>query len=69
MGRIAKGVKCSVIGCDEQAVKSISAQRIPQSLKVDVTRGRAYLCRRHYKENKKLTKEERRVERWRYAQI
>jgi len=69
MGRIAKGVKCSVIGCDEQAVKSISAQRIPQSLKVDVTRGRAYLCRKHYKEYKKLTREERRVERWRYAQV
>ncbi|MCD6126473.1 MAG: hypothetical protein J7J19_05695 [Thaumarchaeota archaeon] len=69
MGKIAKGVKCSVVGCDEQAVKSISVQKLPPSLKVDVTRGRAYLCRRHYKEYKKLTKEERRIEKWRYAQI
>ena len=69
MGKIAKGVKCSVVGCDEQAVKSISVQKLPSSLKVDVTRGRAYLCRRHYKEYKKLTKEERRIETWRYAQI
>ena len=69
MGKVAKGIKCSVVGCEEQAVKSIAAQRIPSSMKVEVSGRRAYLCEKHYKEFKKLTKQERMVERWRYANI
>ncbi|MCD6342141.1 MAG: hypothetical protein J7L83_04775 [Thaumarchaeota archaeon] len=69
MGKISKGAKCSVVGCEEPAVRSIARQRIPSSLKVKSEGRRAYLCEKHYKEFKKLTREERRVERWRYANI
>jgi len=69
MGKIAKGIKCSVAGCEEQAVKSIAVQRIPQSMKIEASGRRAYLCKKHYKEFKKLTRQERKVERWRYANV
>ena len=69
VGRIAKGVECSVQGCGGRAVKSVSAQKASQLLKINVSRGRAYLCEGHYKEFKKLTRKERRIERWRYSQL
>ena len=66
MGRIAKGVKCSVAGCDKQAVRTLSAQRVSAAgLMVGGTR-RAYLCKDHYKEFKKETKKDRMLEKWRY---
>ncbi|RLG08001.1 MAG: hypothetical protein DRN59_00080 [Thaumarchaeota archaeon] len=67
MGKVSKGVKCSVVGCENRAVKSISAQRIPSSMKVEAMGRRAYLCEKHWKEFKKLTKDERRIERLRYT--
>jgi len=66
MGRVSKGVKCSVIGCDKPAVRSLSPQRIPSALRVEASGRRAYLCRDHYKEFKKLIREEKLIERWRY---
>uniref|UniRef100_A0A7C4FCY8 Uncharacterized protein n=1 Tax=Thermofilum pendens TaxID=2269 RepID=A0A7C4FCY8_THEPE len=58
MGRVAKGVTCSVKGCSEKAVRSISRDMLEKSsmkveLKGDVG-SRVYLCRSHYKEYKKL---------------
>ena len=50
MGRVAKGVKCSVTGCDRQAVRSLSTEKVSSAkLKMDVVR-RVYLCKDHYKE-------------------
>jgi len=69
LGKVSKGVKCSVKGCEEPAVRSISAQKVSHVLRISISRGRAYLCEKHYKEYKKLTREERRIERWRYMQI
>ncbi|HDD40013.1 MAG: hypothetical protein J7K49_03330 [Thaumarchaeota archaeon] len=69
MGKVSKGVKCSVVGCEERAVRSIASQRVPSSMKVEVEGRRAYLCEKHYKEFKKLTRTERKVERWRYSTI
>ncbi len=69
MGKVAKGVECSVKGCGGRAVKSVSAQKASQVLSIETSRGRAYLCEAHYKEYKKRTREERRIERWRYAQF
>ena len=69
MGKVAKGVTCSVDGCEGRAVKSISAEKVGAILKISVSGGRAYLCEKHYKEYKKRTKEERRIERWRYMNI
>lgn len=66
MGRVAKGVKCSVAGCDKQAVRSLPREKVSTAgLNVGETR-RAYLCKDHYKEFKRETKKERMLEKWRY---
>jgi len=66
MGRVAKGVKCSVVGCDKEAVRSLSTEKVTAAgLKVGTAR-RAYLCKDHYKEFKKETKKEKMLEKWRY---
>lgn len=66
MGRVAKGVKCSVVGCDKEAVRSLSTEKVSSAgLRVSEAR-RAYLCKEHYKEFKKETKKEKMLEKWRY---
>jgi len=57
MGRVSKGEVCSVEGCEEKAVRSVSREKIEESkvgfkLKNPDSR-RVYLCRKHYKEFKK----------------
>lgn len=57
MGRVSKGVLCSVKGCSEKAVRSLSKDMLKRSgvcmeLKEDVG-SRVYLCRNHYREYKK----------------
>jgi hypothetical protein len=65
LGRIDKGVKCSVSGCEKDAIRSIAAGKVTAAgLKIDVER-RAYLCKEHYKEFKKATKKDRTLEKWR----
>jgi hypothetical protein len=67
LGRVAKGVKCSVKGCDNQAVRSIAtAKATSAGLNVGTGR-RAYLCKEHYREYKKKTKKEKKLEKWRYS--
>ncbi len=66
MGKVKKGVKCSVKGCNNEAVRSLSAEKAV-SAGLDVGSSRhAYLCKEHYKEYKKWTKKERMLEKWRY---
>lgn len=66
MGRVAKGVKCSVVGCDKEAIRSLSTEKVSSAgLRVGEAR-RAYLCKEHYKEFKKETKKEKMLEKWRY---
>jgi len=68
LGRIDKGVKCSVSGCGRDAVRSISAEKVRSAgLGVGGGEKRAYLCREHYKEFKKKTKKDKTVEKWRYS--
>jgi len=68
VGKISKGVKCSVIGCDEEAFKSLSIQRalLSNSLNLPSNINRAYLCKEHYKIWKKDTKDIREIERLRW---
>ena len=68
MGRVAKGVNCSVVGCGKQAVRSLSNEKVSRAgLNVGVMgRGRVYLCKDHYKEFKKQTKKEKKLEKWRH---
>jgi len=66
LGKIDKGVKCSVSGCEKDAVRSIAAGKVTAAgLKIDEER-RAYLCKEHYKEFKKATKKDRTLEKWRH---
>ncbi|MCK4482022.1 hypothetical protein KAU55_02265 [Candidatus Bathyarchaeota archaeon] len=70
MGRIAKGVKCSVSACGKEAIRSISAEKVRSAgLKVGSGERRAYLCKEHYREYKKKTKKEKKVEQWRYKGV
>ena len=71
MGRIARGETCSVDGCNEKAEYSISyveARILEQekNYKLRQVHGRVYLCKKHYKELKKLKKKEERFERLRF---
>ncbi|RLI37002.1 hypothetical protein DRO55_02325 [Candidatus Bathyarchaeota archaeon] len=68
MGRVSKGIKCSVIGCDKEAVRSLPIDKVTAAgLKVSGSR-RAYLCKEHYKEYRRspAVKREKMIERWRY---
>ena len=66
MGRIDKGVRCSISGCGREAARSLSAERVRSAgLNVGSER-RAYLCKEHYKEYKKRTKKDKQLEKWRY---
>jgi hypothetical protein len=68
MGRIDKGVKCSVSGCSREAIRSISADKARTAgLSVGSGERRAYLCKEHYKEFKKKTKKDKTLEKWRYG--
>jgi hypothetical protein len=65
MGRVKKGVKCSVKGCDEDAVRSLNVAKV-KNAGLDVEDGRrAYLCKEHYKEFKKGSKKDAQIEKWR----
>ena len=66
MGRVAKGVKCSVAGCDKDSIRSLPRDKVSAAgLKVDGAR-RSYLCRDHYKEYKKGSKKDKLIEQWRH---
>jgi hypothetical protein len=67
VGRIEKGVKCNVFGCGKEAVRSLSAAKVKAAgLKVTDEK-HAYLCKEHYKEYKKKTKKDKKLEKWRYS--
>ncbi len=67
MGKVSKGAKCSVSGCDKLAVRSISQEKAQSAnLNVEVTR-RVYICLDHYKELKKKLKKERKIDKWRWS--
>jgi len=67
MGIISKGAKCSVAGCDEDGVRSLSTSKVEGTgLSIPSGSKKTVLCKEHYKEWKKATKEDREVERARY---
>src|ERR687894_600041 len=69
MGKIDKGVNCSVQGCEEKGERSITSSKAQMASDLDLamTNKRAYLCKSHYKEWKKATKGERDNERARWT--
>ena len=68
MGRIEKGVKCSVSGCSREAARSISTDKVKAAgLGVSSKEKRAFICKEHYKEYKKKTKKDKTIDKWRYG--
>jgi thymidine kinase len=68
LGRVDKGVKCSVSGCGKEAMRSLSLEKVKSAgLNVGSSERRAYLCKEHYKEYKKKTKKDKQIEKWRYS--
>jgi len=68
LGRIDKGVKCSVSGCGKDAVRSLSTGKAKAAgLNVGGSEKRVYVCKDHYKEFKKKTKKDKTIDKWRYG--
>ncbi len=68
LGRINKGVKCSVSGCGMDAVRSLSTEKVRSAgLNVGSSEKRVYVCREHYKTFKKKTKKDKTIDKWRYT--
>ena len=66
LGKVSKGVNCSVTGCTSPAERSMSRDSVTSSgLKVPGDR-RVFLCHEHYKEWKKATKKDRDLDRVRF---
>ena len=67
MGIVAKGAKCNVNGCDEDGVRSLNTTKVENAgLEVSSSGKKTVLCKAHYKEWKKESKDDRDLERARY---
>ena len=67
MGVVNKGAKCNVDGCDEDGVRSLNTKKIEDAgLRLNASSKKSVLCKSHYKEWKKETKDDRELERARY---
>ena len=67
MGIIATGAKCNVNGCDNDGVRSINTAKVENAgLQLDSSGKKTVLCKEHYKEYKKESKDDRDLERARY---
>ncbi|RLE50554.1 MAG: hypothetical protein DRJ21_01630 [Candidatus Methanomethylicota archaeon] len=70
MGKVKKGQLCSIVNCNERAVRSLSSSEALNylsklNLKVkDSNSRRIYLCEKHYKMYKKASKKNRMFEKW-----
>lgn len=68
MGRVDKGVPCSVSGCENKAERSLSGTKAAMAPDMGLSSSKhSYLCHEHYKEWKKATKEDRENERARWG--
>lgn len=67
MGIVSKGAKCNVDGCNIDGVRSLNTTKVENAgLRVSPNGKNTVLCKNHYKEWKKATKNERELERARY---
>ncbi len=56
---------CTVVGCENEAARSLSRRKVEKAVsELALEEGRrAYLCKEHYKQYKKATREERTIDR------
>lgn len=67
MGLVSKGAKCDVDGCDNDGARSINTTKVENAnLRVTSTGKKSILCKGHYKEYKKESKDDRELERARF---
>jgi hypothetical protein len=67
MGVISKGAKCNVEGCDKDGARSINTRKVENAnLRVTSAGKKSVLCKEHYKEYKKESKDDRDLERARF---
>ena len=67
MGIVSKGGKCNVDGCDQEGARSINTTKVENAgLRVNSTGKKTILCKVHYKEWKKESKDDRSLERARF---
>ncbi len=67
MGIVSKGAKCNVEGCDQGGVRSLNTTKVENAgLSVNSTGKKTVLCKEHYKEWKKESKDDRALERARF---
>ena len=67
MGIVSKGAKCNVSGCDNDGIRSLNTYKVEDAgLRVSSSGKKTVLCKLHYKEWKKETKDDRSLERARY---
>ncbi len=67
MGKIQKGIICFVDNCNDSAIRSKSKKSIDSDiLSISSDGNQVYLCKIHYKDWKKATKDSRKNERARY---
>jgi hypothetical protein len=68
MGKVGKGVSCSVTGCKNPGERSIGRDQLTGSgLTAAGDSRRVYLCHEHYKVWKKATKKDRDMQRARWG--
>jgi hypothetical protein len=68
MGLVSKGADCNVDGCDGKGVRSINTTKVEGAgLRVSESGKKSVLCKEHYKEYKKETKDDRDLERARWS--
>lgn len=67
MGIVSKGAKCNVEGCDNDGARSLNTRKVENAgLQVNSIGKKTVLCKEHYKEWKKESKDDRALERARY---
>lgn len=67
LGKVAKGQQCNVVGCSGAAIRSLSPDLVAHAgINIGKSR-RAYLCKTHYREYKKLSKKDRQIDKWRFS--
>ncbi len=67
MGIVSKGAKCNVDGCDDEGARSLNTLKVESAgLRVSGAGRKSVLCKAHYKEWKKESKDDRDLERARY---
>jgi len=67
MGVVSKGAKCNVEGCEKDGARSLNTSKVENAgLRVNSAGKKSVLCKEHYKEYKKESKDDRDLERARF---